>query len=482
MKTLKDLPSPKGKLITGHLSDFVRSNKHQVMEEWVKESGNLFQIRLLTKRFIVSADQQINSEILKLRPGKFRRFSKINEVMEEMGIKGVFNAEGEAWKKHRKVTSEALNVKNMPFYFPIVKEVTQRLLNKWQKLEAANNKIDVQLEMMRLTVDITSTLAFGHPMNTLEKPDDAIQKQLEKIFPMINSRITAPLPVWRIIKSAKDKELDKALEIIFKNIQQFIEEAKNRLNTNPSLREKPSNFLEALLVEQEKDGSFSDKEIIGNVFTMLLAGEDTTSNSISWILYYLAQHPEMVKQIRDEANEVYGDAQLPDRYEHLALLKFTEAVALEAMRLKPVTPTLYHEALEDVIIKDLQIKKGMTVMLQNKVAQTHSDNFSDPDTFSPTRWLAKASGCPYHKPEVIHVFGGGARFCPGKTLAIQEMICVTSMICKNFDLHLAVDKKDITEEFAFTMYPKNLWIQLKKQVPEISSIGKQESTTANDYL
>ena len=131
MKTLKDLPSPKGKFITGHLSAFGRSNKHQVMEEWVKESGNLFQIRLLTKRFIVSADQQMNSEILKNRPGKFRRFSKISEVMEEMGITGVFNAEGEVWKKHRKITSEALNVKNMPFYFPIVKEVTQRLLNKW---------------------------------------------------------------------------------------------------------------------------------------------------------------------------------------------------------------------------------------------------------------------------------------------------------------------------------------------------------------
>lgn len=353
----------------------------------------------------------------------------------------------------------------MPFYFPIVKEVTQRLLNKWTKSEAEKSKIDVQVEMMRLTVDITSTLAFGYPMNTLEKKDEAIQKQLEKIFPMINARITSPLPIWRLIKSKKDKELDKALEIIFKTIQQFIKEAKDRLNANPALKEKPANFLEALLVEQEKDGSFSDKEIIGNVFTMLLAGEDTTSNSISWILYYLSQHPEMVKRVRTEATAVYGAEPLPDRYEQLALLKYTEAVVLEAMRLKPVTPTLYHEALEDVEVKDLRIKKGMTVMLQNKVAQTHPTNFTDPDSFLPDRWMAKTSGCPHHaahKPEVVQVFGNGPRFCPGKNLAMQEMICVTSMICKNFDLELAVDKKEITEEFAFTMYPKNLWIRLQK--------------------
>ena len=464
MKTINELPSPKGKLILGHLSDFNRSDKHVVMDNWVKESGNLFQIRLVTKRFIVSADQKLNAQVLKLRPGKFRRFSKISEVLEEMGITGVFNAEGEDWKKQRKITSEALNVKNMPAYFPIVKTVTQRLLNNWLKL-SGEQKVDVQTEMMRLTVDITSTLAFGYPMNTLEKKDEVIQKHLEKIFPMINSRITAPLPVWRWFKSKKDKELDQALEIIFKTIQQFIQEAKDRLQTTPALKEKPANFLEALLVEQEIHGNFSNKQIIGNVFTMLLAGEDTTSNSISWTLYYLAQHPEMIKKIREEAREVYGNASLPEQHEQLARLKYTEAVVLETMRLKPVTPTLYHEAIEDVEVEGLHIAKGMVLMLQNKVAQTHADNFTDPDSFVPERWLAKATGCPHsamHKPEVIQVFGAGPRFCPGKNLAMQEMVCVISMICKNFDFELAVDKKAITEEFAFTMYPKNLWIRLKR--------------------
>jgi cytochrome P450 len=465
MKTIKELPAPKGTFILGHLSAFNRSDKHLVMEDWVKESGDLFQIRLVTKRFIVSADQKLNAQIFRLRPGKFRRYSKINEVMEEMGIRGVFNAEGEDWKKHRKITSEALNVKNMPAYFPIVKTVTQRLLTNWLKLPLEQNKVDVQTEMMRLTVDITSTLAFGHPMNTLEEKDEVIQKHLEKIFPMVNSRITAPLPMWRWIKSKKDRELDKSLEIIFKSIRQFIQEAKDRLQAAPALKEKPSNFLEALLVEQEKEGSFSNEEIIGNVFTILLAGEDTTSNSISWIVYYLAQHPEVIQKIRAEAIDIYGDGALPEQYEQLARMKYTEAVALETMRLKPVTPTLYHEAIEDVEVEGLHIKKGMVVMSQNKVAQTDAHNFTNPDAFLPERWLAKAAGCPHHtahKPEVIQVFGNGPRFCPGKNLAMQEMICVISMICKNFDFELAVDKKEITEEFAFTMYPKNLWIKIKK--------------------
>ena len=467
MKALKNLPSPKGKRILGHLPAFNRRDKHRVLENWVKESGNLFKIRLLSKQFIVSADPKVNSQIMKLRPSKFRRFSKISEVMEEMGIVGVFNAEGEIWKRHRRVTSEALNVKNVNSYFPIVRETSRRLLNKWRKKEATQDKIEVQVEMMRLTVDITSTLAFGYPMNTLEEQEEVIQKHLEKIFPMINSRITSPLPVWRWIKSKKDKELDVALEQIHKSIQQFITKAKNRLNADPSRKEKPSNFLEALLVEQEKEQNFSDKEIIGNVFTMLLAGEDTTSNSISWTLYYLAQYPKVAGKIREEAFAVYKKEELPPDHETLNLLKYTEAVVMEAMRLKPVTPTIYNEALEDVEVEGLQIQKGMTVMLQNKVAQTHTDYFTEPDVFLPERWLTKTAGCPFtgkHSPEVLHVFGGGARFCPGKFLAMQEMICVISTICKNFDLELAVSPDQVTEEFAFTMYPGNLWIRLSNAI------------------
>ena len=67
----------------------------------------------------MSAKPELNTEILKLRPEKFRRFSKINEILTEMGIVGVFNAEGETWKKQRKPSSEALNLKKVNSKFDL---------------------------------------------------------------------------------------------------------------------------------------------------------------------------------------------------------------------------------------------------------------------------------------------------------------------------------------------------------------------------
>lgn len=461
--TSDQLPSPKGKLLIGNLSQFKAKNKHQVMEKWVEEVGEIFKINLLGKRFIVSANPSINKEILRLRPYKFRRYGKIDEILQEMGVLGVFNAEGETWKKHRRITSEALNRKHIEDFFPTIASVTNRLITKWSKIADTDHTIDVQKEMMRYTVDITTAIAFGYPMNTLEEDDDVIQQHLEKVFPMINSRITAPLPLWRIFKSKQDKDFDIAIQEVRKTVHQLIEEGKQRLKENEKLKNNPRNFLEALLVQQSIEGKFTDKEIFGNVFTMLLAGEDTTSNTISWTLYYLAQYPDIALKVRQEAKEILKESSIPDDFEKSTRLKYTEAVVQESLRIKPVTPNLYMQALEDVEINGYLFKENETVMMQNKVPQTDENNFFKPNEFIPERWL-KAE-CPVHhgkhKPDLMRAFGGGSRLCPGKGLAMNELVVAISSICKNFELELAVKPDEVNEVFAFTMFPENLLIRLK---------------------
>ena len=458
----KDLPAPKGKLIFGNLKEFAANEKHTVLENWVNEVGQVLRISLAGKKFMVSGNADLNNEILKSRPDKFRRFFKINEIMKEVGIIGLFNAEGDQWKHHRKLTSEALNLKNVQSFLPTLHKVTERLMQPWKN---KNGKIvNIQKEMMRYTVDITTNIAFGYDINTLEKDGDVIQNHLEKIFPMINKRITSPIPMWRLIKSKDDKEFENALVEIEAFVQRFIAEAKERLANHPELKKNPTNFLEALLVEQEKEGGLSDKEVFGNVFTILLAGEDTTSNSISWIIYYLCQNEKVVEKLRKEIDEVLTNELVPSTNEQLAALKYTEAVAMEVMRLKPVTPNLYMQALEDVTIQNYEIKKGMTVMMQNKVPQTEDQYFSEADTFIPERWIPNA--CPHlqnHSPQTIKVFGAGPRFCPGRNLAFHEMKMAIAMLLKNFDFKLEVDPKEVKEVFAFTMYPDNLKVSIKKR-------------------
>jgi cytochrome P450/nitrite reductase/ring-hydroxylating ferredoxin subunit len=462
-RSMADLPQPKGKFIVGNLPEFKAGNKPTVLEKWGKECGPIFKISLMGKKFIVSSDPNFNIQLYKNRPDKFRRFGKIGEVMSEMGIDGVFNVEGEQWKQHRKITAEALNARNVKGFFPVIQDVTVRLMHRWNARLHTDFIVDIQKEMMRYTVDVTTRIAFGYDVNLLQQDDDVLQQQLENIFPMINKRITSPIPFWRIIKSKEDKALDKALKSLEGTIVGFIQEAKNALQINPSLKEKPQNFLQALLIEKEKTGLFTDHEIYGNVFIVLLAGEDTTSNSISWALYYLAQHPHVFAKLRAEADAVLNNDDVLNDIDGFMSLKYTEAVAMETLRIKPVTPTLFLESLEDQVVNGLKIKKGVTVMMQSKVAQTSDAHFSNAEAFIPERWLSDST-MERHNTDAFRTFGAGPRFCPGKNLALHEMKMALSMIAKNFDPTLAVKPEDVKERFAFTLFPENLMLRIRKRV------------------
>lgn len=461
--SLKDLKTPKGNFLSGNLNDFKKKNKHRILEEWVKEYGELYTIKLGPIKALVSASPDINNTILKQRPEKFRRLSKINEVFIEMGFHTVFNAEGEHWKKQRKPVAEALNVRKVKGYYPIIKEKTSNLISKINSYSNENkDSIEIINDFIAFTIDVTTEIAFGYKLNTIHNKQDSFQNHLELIFPMINERITAPIPMWRILPSKRDKKLKESLKSIEGIIYQFIKEAKQRLIENPELKENPSNFLEALLVESEKEDTvFDEKTLYGNVIAMLLAGEDTTSNTLSWTLYYLAQYPEIVDKIRKESINSYS-GNLPDEHNQLVNLKYTNAVIQEAIRLKPTTPILFFQANEDTVINNLSIPKDTRIILQNSHASMQDNNFSNAKEFNPNRWIT--SECPYknHNPKVIKAFGRGSRLCPGMYLSMIEMTTVISSICKQFDLNLSVNPSKVEENFAFTVFPENLLVKFTK--------------------
>ncbi|CAM1341169.1 cytochrome P450 [Tenacibaculum amylolyticum] len=463
--TLNDLKTPKGKFLSGNLNDFKKKNKHRILEDWAKEYGELYTIKLGPIKALVSASTDLNAAILRQRPTKFRRLSKIDEVFVEMGLHTVFNAEGAHWRKQRKPVSEALNVKKVKGYYPIIQSKVQNLITKINSYQNSEESVEILHDFIAFTIDVTTEIAFGYQLNTLENKEDSFQNHLELIFPTINKRITSAFPIWRYFPSKKDKSLKKSLKAIEEIVNGFIKDAKKRLENDESLRANPSNFLEALLIESEKENSvFDEKTLYGNVIAMLIAGEDTTSNTLAWTLFYLAQYPEIVTKIRSEALSVYKN-ETPESYDQIAELKYTNAVIQEAIRLKPTTPILFFQANEDVVLNNVSIPKNTSIILQNTFATMQEENFSNANEFIPERWL-KAE-CPYlqnHTPKAVKAFGGGPRLCPGMHLSITEMTAAISSICKQFDISLDEDAKNIHENFAFTVHPENLKVKFKKVV------------------
>lgn len=458
---MTELPGPKGLPILGNLLQLDLKQLHRVLERWSNEFGLLYSFRLGHRPVVVVSDPELIQTILRNRPKQYRRVGTIESVFEGMGVTGVFSAEGDAWKRQRRLTTPAMDAKHLREFFPTLVTVTERLKRKWQRSADARAVVDIQQDLMRYTVDVTTNLAFGYDMNTLEKDGDVIQEHLEKIFPMINRRVNAAFPYWQYFKLPSDRELDRSLAAIRETITGFITQARERLAKNPELMAHPTNFLEALIAAPtEGDAAFTDDEIYGNVLTMLLAGEDTTANTLAWMAYYMVERPEVQARMQEEASEVVGASGMLSLLADADRLAYIEAVTNETMRLKPVAPLLFVEANEDVEVGDLSCPKGTALFLLTFHAGTQEAHFGAASEFRPERWMetAPANGCP-HNAKVVIPFGAGPRFCPGRQLALVEIKTAMAMLCSNFNLTKPSASPPVSEVFSFTMMPENLAVQ-----------------------
>lgn len=460
--TAKQLPGPKGLPLLGNLFKLDLPNLHNQIEEWAEEHGDVYLLDLGISNQLVVTRPSLIQKILLARPNEFVRMKKMDGVIKQAGVDGAFNAEGESWKMHRSIVAKGLDVKHLKDFYPAMVPIIERLYNKWEKNAENSEPFDIQRDLFRFTVDITSSLAFGFPMNTLEQEGSAIQDHMEKVFPMIFKRINQPIPWYKLVKSKADKEFDVAVEAMNSLIDEFIETTRKRIEENPELRERPTNLIESIMVAAEEDENFTDKHVRGNLATLLLAGEDTTAHTLIWMLSILTEQPELQEGIRKEVDEVLGENKWVEQFENNNKLKYTEGAALESMRFKPVAPVLLFEAEEDIILEGIEFKKGQRVLTQNRPGALNEEFFSDAESFMPERWM-KASKCPMHNMDAFTPFGAGPRYCPGRNLALLEIRMVISMLFKNFTIEMVTPRAEINEVMAFTMMSTEYKVRLKKR-------------------
>jgi cytochrome P450 len=255
--------------------------------------------------------------------------------------------------RQRRMVMAGFDPGHVRAYYPALVKVAQRLVTRWAQAAHRQETIVLQSDLMRYTVDTIAGLAFGAEVDTLGADGDVIQQHLDKVFPALFRRITAPIPLWRIFPSRADRALVRSMVEVNKAVDNFIAQARLQMQAEPQRYTQPQNLLEAMLAAADRpDSGLSDAQVAGNVMTMLLAGEDTTANTIAWMIYLLWTHPEALAKACDEVRSKVRDCQQPSMDE-VADLEFIEACIHETMRLKPVGPQLPLQANADVLVGDV---------------------------------------------------------------------------------------------------------------------------------
>lgn len=120
------------------------------------------------------------------------------------------------------------------------------------------------------------------------------------------------------------------------------------------------------------DGQFSEEMVIQQIDVLLIAGHETTSSTIAYVILMLAMHPNIQEQVFDELRSMYDTRDQETTYEKMQNLQLLDRVIKETTRLFPVVFAFSRTPAIDVPLKNCVIPKGVSVILP--VYTTHRVN------------------------------------------------------------------------------------------------------------
>ncbi|XDV30159.1 hypothetical protein PO909_033140 [Leuciscus waleckii] len=349
---------------------------------------------------------------------------------------GPFSEEGEKWYKLRTVLNKRmLHPKESVQYGDVVNAVVQDFIKRIYYLREMSPTGDLvsnmSSELYRFSLEGISSILFETRIGCLEKEIPAETQDfinsIAQMFTYSMHVVMLPnwtrsyLPFWQWYLNS----WDGIFKFSIKMIDMKMEAIQRRMDAN---QEVAGEYLTYLL----SNVKMSSKDVYGSISELLLAGVDTTSNTMLWALYLLSRDPEAQETLYHDVTRVLKGNRVPTAQE-VNSMPYLKAVIKETLRMYPVVPINSRLIAEkDIVIGGHFFPKKTTFSLFHYAISRDENVFSEPRKFKPDRWLRDGRTRP--NPFGSIPFGFGVRGCVGRRIAELEMHLVLARLIKLFEI------------------------------------------------
>jgi cytochrome P450 len=404
-------------------------NPVRVFEKYRASLGDTFTFHFGgTRPTIVSSNPVFNEQVLRGNRDNYQKSAIQVERMVEFQGKGLVNSHGAEWLRRRRLLARGFLPGRLAEQLPIQQNVLRELLSGFDHA-ARSGPIDIHQQMVRFTLRLVGKSLFGRSMSDDEL--ELIARAIEEIQRFIVRQIVQPylIPWYRISGSSGrfQRIRIEADRIVLRHI-----EARRKEGT------AEADFLRLMLETPFHDTGelMTGDQIRIESLQLMVAGNETSSNALTWIFYLLGQHPRHISVIREEIANVIGND--PVSFENLLELQLTQRVVDEALRLYPPFWMIDRVALDNDEICGIRIPAGMLVVPYIYGTHRNAAIWSDPETFDPERFSPEQ--CSARHRFAYLPFGGGPRLCIGNNLAMVQILLIIVTLVRKFDFSLADDK------------------------------------------
>ncbi len=335
---------------------------------------------------------------------------------------GLLTNDGPSWLQQRRLIQPAFHRQRLLTYGPLMTEATVAMLERWQAPSEEEKPLPMEQEMMRLTLQIVGQALFSLD---LASETSTIGAAVTTVLAHAADYVFHPFPPLSV-PTPRNRRMQRAIHELDQLVYRMIAERRAR-------ETEREDVLALLLSAQEETGQgMTDRQVRDEVMTLLMAGHETTANTLAWTWYLLNSHPQVERRLQAELEAVLG-GRLPT-VEDLAELKCTRMILQEALRLYPAAPVLSRKAIAADVVQGYPIAANSTIIISPYAMHRHPAFWDEPERFDPERFTPERAAT---RPAFTYFpFGGGPRVCLGNHFAMMEAQLILATVAQRYQVRL----------------------------------------------
>ncbi len=413
--------------IVGHILTFGK-NPHAFMMELRRRFGDVAEFRMFHQHMVLLTGSKA-SEAFYRAPDEVLDQGPAYKMMTPIFGEGVvFDAPLKKRNQQLQMLMPALRDKPMRTYSDIIVQEVESMIGDW----GAGGEVDLLEFTKELTIYTSSHCLLGREFrHELNAEFAAIYHDLERgIQPIAYVFPYLPLPVFR----RRDKARARLQQLVTQ-----IMECRARQG------ERSTNVFQMLIEAQYEDGTrLTPHDITGMLIATIFAGHHTSSGTTAWVLIELLRHPEHLRSVLAEIDQVFG-ADGPITFEALRQLPRLENVIKEVLRLHPPLILLLRKVMKDFYVEGFKIDAGKFVCAAPSVTHRIPELFPNPEVFDPDRYTPERA----EDKDLFgwQAFGGGRHKCSGNAFALFQIKAIICVLLRRYRFELVHSPESYQDDY-----------------------------------
>ena len=395
-----------------------------------RQLGEVFRLNGIVRGHpVVTCHPDHVASLFKAKPEQAPSLTGESPLRPIVGPQSTLTAVGPRHMRQRKLLLPFFHGDAIANYARMISEVTETTIDRWP----VGRPFPLAPQMQAITLDVIMSGIFGiEGRPRIGTPEHALRTAIRSL---VNASTWPLAQVAELMNIGRDEPVGfTKLGVSALDVPTYAVIKARRAASDLDDRR---DIMSMILTARTEDGeTLTDREVRDELLTLVLAGHETTANSLAWTWERLVRVPEAYERLREA---VRSDEQADEN---------VEAAIVEGMRVRPVIPMIGRRVTVPWRLGDYSVPADTPVSVSILLVHHREDVYPHPFAFRPERWLHNKPGTYEWIP-----FGGGIRRCLGASLAMAEQRVVLKAMARRLDLEAADPEPEHAVHRNVTMIP-----------------------------